>query len=229
MNTFSDSIKDICRISTTEPIDPSKLKPEDLKNIKIKVDIQASFDYRMAMLIKAGLKDDFIKMLEKGKSVWKSTWDTIKDKAMQAAIKGIKTVDQVKDFIVKHPELKFVIIAAIILGYLAFPSNAMADILNAPSTQALAAKLHWSFSGGPFGHTLNVAIPKGWVEDLVTRSLQDGSIKDIAQNMHAILMEKAKMMQMDPHTSSFMIDTTTEAIMKEIKNTPEIFKMLALC
>lgn len=74
--------------------------------MKVKVNIQASDllygRYVLAFIVEAGLKDDFMKIFEKDKTTWNKLWLDIKDKSIQLAIKELRTVEQIKDFLTKQ-------------------------------------------------------------------------------------------------------------------------------
>ena len=216
-----------------KPVDPKTLKPEDLEKLRVKVNIQASSivhdRYIMAMVVEAGLKDEFMKLFEKGKSSWMAAWNEVKDKSMQLAIKGLDTADKIKEFIAKHPNLKWAVLAAIILGFLVLPTAAHAEIMDTSTVQNMAKDLHWQFlqtaGGGATQTQMTVGVPKGWVGDIVLKSLANhgladssAAIKDVAQNIKNIIDMKAKMTGItDPDMLNQLKNESAKFIIDAIK------------
>ena len=212
-----------------KPVDPKTLKPEDLEKLKIKVNIQASSTvhdrYVMAMVVEAGLKDEFMRLFEKGKSSWMTAWNEVKDKSMQLAIKGLDTAGKIKEFIAKHPNLKWAVLAAIILGFLVLPTAAHAEIMDTSSVQDMAKDLHWQFLQSGGSTQMTVGVPKWWVGDIVLKSLANhgladssAAIKDVAHNIKNIIDMKAKMTGItDPDMINQLKDESAKFIIDAIK------------
>jgi hypothetical protein len=199
--------------------DPKKLTPEDIEKMKVKVNIQASDllhdRYVMAFIVEAGLRDDFMKIFEKGKVTWNKLWLDVKDKSVQLAIKGLRTVEQVKEFLAKNPNLKWVILAAIILGYLALPHEAMAQIIDAPTAKTLANNLSVHISP----NALQITASPGWIQDVVMRTVQEGSTPDkinhdLIHNLANIIWEKTKMMDLSDDSRKEFAKTVFQAVFK---------------
>ena len=212
-----------------KPVDPKTLKPEDLEKLKIKVNIQASSTvhdrYVMAMVVEAGLKDEFMRLFEKGKSSWMTAWNEVKDKSMQLAIKGLDTAGKIKEFIAKHPNLKWAVLAAIILGFLVLPTAAHAEIMDTSTVQNMAKDLHWQFLQSGGSTQMTVGVPKWWVGDIVLKSLANhgladssAAIKDVAHNIKNIIDMKAKMTGItDPDMINQLKDESAKFIIDAIK------------
>jgi len=212
------------------PLELENLTPEDIKKKKVQVVIQASSILNdraiMAFVVEAGLKTDFLNLFHKGKNYWESTWNGVKDKATQALIKGLNTADKVKKFIVEHPELKYVVLAALALGFLALPSIASADILQPEKVKELADSLQWYSSGGGSNLSISVQVPQGWTDEVVLNSLKGHGLadipnvmKDVYTNLNNILMEKGRitgMIQDNPDTFKELAKTTLEGLQTSI-------------
>jgi len=185
------------------------------KKPKVKFIIGSSKEY--SMIVEAGLKDDFLNLFKRGKNFWEKTWNGIKDETTKAALKGINTAEKMKEFIQQHPNLKWAVLAALVLGYLAFPDIASADVFKPEQVSNMAKDLQWSI---PNPGEINVHVPKGWVESVVMKSLEghstiDGSkiLVDIQDNLKNILMEKGR--------STGMITENKDAFLQLYKTTLE--------
>jgi hypothetical protein len=215
---------------TTQPtsVDPKNLTLKDLKKLQVKVNIKA-YDVSqdrvvMAMLVEAGLKEEFMNLFEKGKSSWLRAWGDVKDKATQIAIKGLNTIDKIKDFIAKHPNLKWAVLAAIILGVLVFPASAHAEIMDTTSLQNMAKDMHWEFLQSAGATKMTVGVPKEWVSELVLKSIGDhgladasAAISDVVHNIKNVIDMKAKMTGItDPEMLSQLKDESASLILKSI-------------
>ena len=188
-----------------QKIDPRTLTPEDMKNIEVQVQMKEAYIINnrriMSFVIEAGLKDEFMKLFEKGKAAWGNAWSQIKDKAMQAAIKGLDSVQKIKEFLNKHPKLIYAVMAAIMLGYLAFPTQSFAEIIDIPTAQDMAKNdLAWTFLKQGGTNIVRVSISGELGDNLVLKSLADHgpatasqAMSDVYKNISEIIIQKAKL------------------------------------
>jgi hypothetical protein len=225
MNNISSSIRFLAEEIKKETIPDSKvfnlkkLTPEDVKEMDVKVNIQASNilndRYILAFIVEAGLKDDFLKVLKQGKAGWNKFWSNIKDKSLQLAIKGLKTIEQVKEFQAKHPNLKWALLSGIILGYLILPPDALAQVIDAPTAKDLAN--HLSVHVAP--NAIQITADPGWIQNVIMRTVQEGSTPekinaDLIHNLAGIIWEKSKAMGLGDDTRRELAKTIFQAVFK---------------
>jgi hypothetical protein len=218
-------------------IDPKTLTDSDIRNLKVQVNVKTAdiLSDRMitAIMVEAGLKDEFKKFFEKGKAAWVKAWSEIKDKSLQIAIKSLNSINKIKEFIAMHPELKYAVIAAIILGYLAFPEQSFAEIFDAPSINDMAKNdLSWQFIDTDGIKLLNISTSPSFGDNLILKSLADHGpstpkpevIKDIYENINNLIIEKAKLSGLDYNGSAFkeLSKGTVDHIFKKI--TPSLYR-----
>lgn len=206
---------------------------EELKQITkkpIKV-IIGSYDQRMAMLVEAGIKDDFFNLMKKGLGGIKKTWSDIKDEATKAAIKGLDGAEAVNTYVKAHPELKWAVLAAIALGYLAMPGSAGAAVMDQSQVHHMAEKLNWYVGNG----TMSVEVPAHWTDNLIWQSIQGHKgftpqdmtdiTKDIQTNLVKIITEKGKMLHLSGDTVKEIGKWTMDGLESSINKTlASIFK-----
>ena len=207
-------------------VDISKIDPKKL-DIKVTVTPGKTAGYRSmrATIEEIGLGVNFEELMKREagiKDFLKKTWQDIKDKTTQATIKGLNTVEKAKTFVAQHPNLKWAVLAAIVLGVLAFPGVAIADVIPPDSIHNMAAQMKWNFvqSGG---HTMmDVSLPKGFAEELLLKSLSGhgpvdvgNALSDLNKNLFNVIQEKGKMMGMlkDPDVFHQMAQMAFENIM----------------
>jgi hypothetical protein len=199
MNSISSEIKKIVLSLETEPVNPKEINPDVLKKMKLDIQIKESSDEQVRMMLagyllkQAGLTEYLDKLFKNGKRGWEKAWEQVKDKALQAQIKALKTVNDIGAFIKDHPSLVWAVLGALLLGYLTLPPGAMAEVLKPETVKDLAKNLDLSFSPGY--STGNINLTGEWVNELVKRSLANtGSmtqaITDLYQNIGNVLQEK---------------------------------------
>jgi hypothetical protein len=183
-------------------VNPQNIPLEELKDVEIEIQYKCASDFMandilMASLVEAGLKNDFVDLLKKGRGAWKDALEKVKDKATIAQIKALNTVEKVKNFIEEHPGLKRTVLVAVILGMMAFPQSSKAEIISAPTEKVLSEKLTVNFSEDNGDYSMKIVITDDFVYDLIMLSLQnskgvgiDSISKDLHRNLSQVITNK---------------------------------------
>lgn len=179
-----------------------KMSPEDIKNLEVQVTIGTG---AYQAVVNAGLKDDLLNLFKKGKNAWQQIWGGVKDGAVQTAIKGIKSIGDIKEFLRRYPGMSAVLLSAIFLGFVSLPQDATAALLPDASVAELTQQLVDSdairlvdnplyptqaYPAGPMRQIedepivvrkpqiIKVTLPQGWLEEVLLFSMKGHAFND---------------------------------------------------
>ena len=123
-------------------------------------------------LLDEGFKEFIKGLLDKGKILakdaankfknvsfqLKNKLDKIKDSANMLTIKSLNSVEKVRDFIKKHPQLVWLVLVAIVAGYLVFPSSAHGAVASQDQIKDLSSNMSdfINFAGNPNQASINI-------------------------------------------------------------------------
>lgn len=112
-----------------------------MKQYNIYLESIFSDNKRQTVLLTEGLVGDIINMFKGVASKVKAKLDQLKDSAEMMAIKALNSIDKVKQYIKAHPQLIWLIFAAMIAGYLVLPREAHAAIATPDQIKDLATSM----------------------------------------------------------------------------------------